>query len=73
MPEIATGSWLRNYNWKSIKQLDGGKIVFTNDQYPNHELHVYDDGHIDHLIRGQKIATMNQKRLGNYLQGVHKY
>ena len=72
MPEIQTGSWLRNYNWKPTKQLDSRGIIFTNDQYPNHELYIYDDGHVDHLISGQKIATMNQKRLGNYLKGYHK-
>lgn len=72
--DIRPSSWLRNYNWKMSKELPGGNgVAYTHPQKTGHEIILYDDGRIEHLLHGQKIAAIDSKNVAGYMTKIHKY
>jgi len=74
MPVPTPASYLRNYRWKinPDKKISGG-VVYVHDQHPNNEIYLYDDGRVEHLVKGEKIASLDGKNIKSYLAKFHKY
>lgn len=74
MVPLRPENYLRNYQWKHDpnKEISGG-IVFVNDRHPDNEIYFFDNGRIDHLLKGVRIASLDSKLLGSYLAKFHKY
>jgi len=74
MVPLGPANYLNNYGWEidPNKPISGG-LVFTREQTPNSEFHIFDDGRVEHFLKGVKIASLNTKKLQNYLVSYYKY
>ena len=71
---LGPANYLQSYRWKvdPNKMISGG-IVYVHDQHPENEIYLYDDGRVEHIVRGTKIASIDKRKIQNYLAGFHKY
>jgi hypothetical protein len=67
-------NYLKNYDWKSDpNKTTSNGLVFVHDRYPNNEIHLFDDGRVEHIVKGRKVGMTDSKRIKSYLAGFHKY
>ena len=52
---------------------DGKGVSWTHDQKPGHEIRLYDNGRIEHYLKGQKIAAIDSKNVAGYMSKIHKH
>ena len=71
-PNVTPANWLKNYRWVQTGTIPGG-VVWEHPQKPNNEIHLYDDGRIEHYVKDHKIAVIDRKNMQAYLTKLHYY